>query len=104
MSTGGNTKVVRVARIAGQFAKPRSSPTEVIDGVTVPSFRGDNINGFDPSERKPDPSRLVTSYFHSAATLNYIRAQLSSGFADLHHPIEWNLSHVQESAQKAEYQ
>ncbi|RPA86495.1 DAHP synthetase [Ascobolus immersus RN42] len=101
---GGNTKVVRIARIAGQFAKPRSSPTEVIDGVTVPSFRGDNINGFDPSERKPDPSRLVTSYFHSAATLNYIRAQLSSGFADLHHPIEWTLAHVQDSAQKAEYQ
>lgn len=96
--------VVRLGRIAGQYAKPRSSPTEVIDGKTVPSFRGDNINGFAADERTPDPSRLVSSYLHSAATLNYIRAQLSSGFADLHYPFSWELSHVQSSATRAEYQ
>ncbi|PWY93490.1 phospho-2-dehydro-3-deoxyheptonate aldolase, class II [Aspergillus sclerotioniger CBS 115572] len=93
---GANKPVVRIARIAGQFAKPRSSPMEVIDGVEMPSFRGDNINGFDatPESRKPDPSRLVSAYFHSAATLNYLRASLSSGLADLHSPLDWGLGHV----------
>ncbi|KAI9818706.1 MAG: Aromatic/aminoadipate aminotransferase 1 [Thelocarpon impressellum] len=90
--------------MAGQFAKPRSSPTELVDGKQIPSFRGDNINGFDPSERTPDPSRLVSAYFHSAATLNYIRAQLASGIADLHSPLDWNLGHVQSAAIKAQYQ
>ncbi|PGH12474.1 3-deoxy-7-phosphoheptulonate synthase [Helicocarpus griseus UAMH5409] len=93
---GANKPVVRIARIAGQFAKPRSSTTEVINGVTMPSFRGDNINGFDPNpdSRTPDPSRLVSAYFHSSATLNYIRAALSSGIADLHSPLDWGLGHV----------
>ncbi|RAL06003.1 3-deoxy-7-phosphoheptulonate synthase class II [Aspergillus ibericus CBS 121593] len=93
---GANKPVIRIARIAGQFAKPRSSPMEVIDGVEMPSFRGDNINGFDatPESRKPDPSRLVSAYFHSAATLNYLRASLSSGLADLHSPLDWGLGHV----------
>ncbi|GKZ25609.1 aromatic/aminoadipate aminotransferase 1 [Aspergillus brasiliensis] len=93
---GANKPVVRIARIAGQFAKPRSSPMETIDGVEMPSFRGDNINGFDatPESRKPDPSRLVSAYFHSAATLNYMRASLSSGLADLHSPLDWGLGHV----------
>ncbi|KAJ6176660.1 hypothetical protein N7485_003574 [Penicillium canescens] len=85
---GANKPVIRIARIAGQFAKPRSSSTEVVNGVEMPSFRGDNINGFDanPQSRQPDPSRLVSAYFHSAATLNYLRASLSSGLADLHSP------------------
>ncbi|PYH87595.1 phospho-2-dehydro-3-deoxyheptonate aldolase, class II [Aspergillus ellipticus CBS 707.79] len=93
---GANKPVVRIARIAGQFAKPRSSPMEIINGVEMPSFRGDNINGFDanPSSRRPDPSRLVSAYFHSAATLNYLRASLSSGLADLHSPLDWGLGHV----------
>ncbi|KAF3938861.1 hypothetical protein ABW19_dt0207948 [Dactylella cylindrospora] len=95
--------VVRIGRIAGQFAKPRSSPTEIVDGKEIPSFRGDNINGFDPSERTPDPSRLVQAYFHSSTTLNYIRTQLSAGYADLHHPFNWSLSHVQDSEVKAKY-
>lgn len=56
---GANKPVVRIARMAGQFAKPRSSSTEIVNGKEIPSFRGDNINGFDPSERTPDPSRLV---------------------------------------------
>ncbi|KAI9715445.1 MAG: Aromatic/aminoadipate aminotransferase 1 [Candelaria pacifica] len=101
---GANKPVVRIARMAGQFAKPRSSATEIINGVEIPSFRGDNINGFDVSERTPDPSRLVSAYFHSAATLNYIRAQLASGIADLHSPLDWNLGHVQSQTIKAKYQ
>ncbi|KAI9848915.1 MAG: hypothetical protein M1838_000325 [Thelocarpon superellum] len=101
---GANKPVVRIARMAGQFAKPRSSPSEIVDGTEIPSFRGDNINGFDSSERNPDPSRLVSAYFHSAATLNYVRAQLSSGIADLHSPLNWNLGHVQSPEIKAQYQ
>ncbi|KAJ5108034.1 hypothetical protein N7456_004709 [Penicillium angulare] len=102
---GANKPVIRIARIAGQFAKPRSSSTEVINGVEMPSFRGDNINGFDanPASRKPDPSRLVSAYFHSAATLNYLRASLSSGLADLHSPLDWGLGHVITPSIKEQY-
>ncbi|OJI98111.1 hypothetical protein ASPVEDRAFT_123568 [Aspergillus versicolor CBS 583.65] len=103
---GANMPVVRIARIAGQFAKPRSSPMEVINGVEMPSFRGDNINGFDatPESRRPDPSRLVSAYFHSASTLNYLRASLSSGLADLHSPLDWGLGHVITPAIKEKYE
>lgn len=71
----------------------------------MPSFRGDNINGFaaTPESRKPDPSRLVSAYFHSAATLNYMRASLSSGLADLHSPMDWGLGHVIEPSIKDQY-
>ncbi|KAJ5550838.1 hypothetical protein N7461_005536 [Penicillium sp. DV-2018c] len=102
---GANKPVIRIARIAGQFAKPRSSPTETVNGVSMPSFRGDNINGFaaDPISRQPDPSRLVSAYFHSAATLNYLRASLSSGLADLHSPLDWGLGHVIEPTIKEQY-
>ncbi|KAJ5280832.1 hypothetical protein N7478_006204 [Penicillium angulare] len=102
---GANKPVIRIARIAGQFAKPRSSSTEVINGVEMPSFRGDNINGFDANvaSRKPDPSRLVSAYFHSAATLNYLRASLSSGLADLHSPLDWGLGHVITPSIKEQY-
>ncbi|KAK9476759.1 DAHP synthetase [Lipomyces japonicus] len=96
--------LVRIARLAGQFAKPRSKLTEEYNGKTIPSFRGDNINGFDPEDRIPDPERLVSAYFHSAATLNFIRSSLSSGFADLHTPYDWSLSHIQSSEVKARYQ
>lgn len=103
---GAKKKVVRILRMAGQFAKPRSSPTETIDGVTMPSFRGDNINGFaaDPKSRTPDPSRLVDAYFHSAATLNYLRASISSGLADLHAPLDWSLGHVSDPEIRTKYQ
>jgi 3-deoxy-7-phosphoheptulonate synthase len=86
--------------------RPRSSPMETINGVQMPSFRGDNINGFvaDPEARKPDPSRLVSAYFHSAATLNYIRASLSSGLADLHSPLDWGLGHVITPSIKEKYE
>ncbi|KAL2870212.1 3-deoxy-7-phosphoheptulonate synthase class II [Aspergillus lucknowensis] len=103
---GANMPVVRIARIAGQFAKPRSSPMELVNGVEMPSFRGDNINGFDatPDSRRPDPSRLVSAYFHSAASLNYIRASLSSGLADLHSPLDWGLGHVITPSIKEKYE
>lgn len=79
---------------------------EVVDGVEMPSFRGDNINGFDatPEERKPDPSRLVSAYFHSASTLNYMRASLSSGLADLHSPLDWGLGHIITPSIKEKYE
>ena len=79
---------------------------ETVNGVTVPSFRGDNINGFDatPESRKPDPTRLVDAYFHSAATMNYIRGVLSSGMADLHSPMDWGLGHVLSPEIKQKYE
>lgn len=101
---GANKPVVRIARMAGQFAKPRSSPTEMYEGREIPSFRGDNINGYDPKDRTPDPKRLVDAYFHSASTLNYMRASLSSGLADLHSPLDWGLGHVRDESIKAKYQ
>jgi len=75
--------ILRVARIAGQFAKPRTSNFEKLpDGRQVHSFKGDNVNGFDSSDRTPDPNRLILAYFHSSATLNYIRYDFrrSGGF------------------------
>ncbi|CAG8594280.1 13720_t:CDS:2 [Ambispora leptoticha] len=104
LTWGARIPVVRIARMAGQYAKPRSKPTEIYEGKEIPSFRGDNVNGFDPSDRKPDPERLVGAYFHSAATLNYVRSILSSGFADLHRPSEWSLHHVRSSGIRQEYQ
>ncbi|GAA5876528.1 hypothetical protein JCM8547_009416 [Rhodosporidiobolus lusitaniae] len=81
---GMKVPVVRVARMGGQYAKPRSSPTEKLpDGREVPSFRGHNVNGISPSDRLPDPERLLSAYFHSAATVNHVRSLLSSGFASL---------------------
>lgn len=101
---GSNKPVLRIARMAGQFAKPRSSPTEIHEEKEIPSFRGDNINGYDPSDRTPDPRRLVDAYFHSASTLNYMRASLASGIADLHSPLDWGLGHVRDEDIKAKYQ
>ncbi|KAJ9503715.1 hypothetical protein H2202_000854 [Exophiala xenobiotica] len=103
---GAKKKVVRVARMAGQYAKPRSSPMETIDGVTMASFRGDILNSYeaDPAAREPDPKRLVDAYFHSAATQNYLRAALSSGLADLHAPLDWSLGHVRDPTVRDHYQ
>eukprot|EP00842_Homolaphlyctis_polyrhiza_P004873 jgi/Hompol1/5387/HPOL_004400-RA len=108
---GGRIPIVRIARMAGQYAKPRSKPTEIIDGVEYNAFRGDNVNGMPLDDRKPDPQRLLGAYFHSAATINYVRALLSSDFADLHHPESWNLQedqwsveHVENPATKTEYE
>ncbi|KAF2863300.1 phospho-2-dehydro-3-deoxyheptonate aldolase, class II [Piedraia hortae CBS 480.64] len=100
---GGNKPVVRIARMAGQYAKPRSSPTENVNGTQIPSYRGDILNGYSASERSLNPDRLVQAYFHSAATLNYLRAQLSSGIADLHNPLDWNLGHVRDPQLQKKY-
>lgn len=86
--------VTRIGRIAGQYAKPRSSMTEVRDGQALPSYFGDLINkpSFTPLARTPDPYALVQGYQHAALTLNFIRSLVDGGFADLHHPEYWNLS------------
>ncbi|MGH7282397.1 MAG: 3-deoxy-7-phosphoheptulonate synthase class II [Polyangiaceae bacterium] len=89
--------VVRVGRFAGQYAKPRSSPTETKDGVTLPSYFGDLYNRpeFTADARKVDPSLLVTAYEHAALTLNLIRALVDHGFGDLHHPEYWDMSFLE---------
>lgn len=94
----------RIGRIAGQYAKPRSKPTEVVDGCTVQSFRGDSVNSFDPDNRVHDPKRLEQSYFFSSATLNYIRSLCRSGFASLSNSSHWDLGYVNDPRQRKEYQ
>ena len=93
LTHGGRKPVVRVGRIAGQFAKPRSKPTELVRGRELPSYRGDLINGLeaDGASRRADPGRMLEAYFHAAATLNHLRALTAGGFADLHHPERWEL-------------
>jgi 3-deoxy-7-phosphoheptulonate synthase len=105
LTFAGSKPVVKVGRIAGQFAKPRSEPTETINGVTLPSYRGDNINGMDftPEERIPDPERLVRAYSQSAATLNLIRAFAQGGYADLRSVHRWTLGFVADSPQGERY-
>ncbi|PKN56158.1 MAG: 3-deoxy-7-phosphoheptulonate synthase class II [Deltaproteobacteria bacterium HGW-Deltaproteobacteria-14] len=106
LTWGARLPIIRVARMAGQYAKPRSSDTEVIDGVELPSYRGDHVNDSAPTPeaREPDPERLVSAYFHSAATLNYARALLDGGFADLHKPHHWQLAFVRKASSRAEYE
>jgi len=103
LSHAARRPVVRIGRIAGQYFKPRSSETEVIDGQTVLTYRGDTVNGFAPEQREPDPGRLVDGYFHATATLNYIRSMIDGGFADLHHPYTWNLNSIERSEKWEEY-
>jgi 3-deoxy-7-phosphoheptulonate synthase len=105
LTFAGGKPVVKVGRIAGQFAKPRSEPIETVDGVTLPSYRGDNINGqaFELSERTPDPERLMRAYGQSAATLNLLRAFAGGGYADLHNIHRWTLGFVADSPQGARY-
>jgi 3-deoxy-7-phosphoheptulonate synthase len=100
-----NQRVIRVGRFAGQYAKPRSKNTETIDGVTLPSYRGDLINRtpFTANARTPDPRLLLRAYEHSALTLNYIRGLVDGGFADLHHPELWDLDFVQHAARSGDY-
>ena len=98
--------IVRIGRIAGQYAKPRSSPTERIDGRELPSYRGDIVNGAEATleARRPDPARLLDAYAHAAASLNYLRALIEGGFADLHHPQRWALELVSASPRRAAYE
>ena len=92
LTYGASLPVVKMGRMAGQYAKPRSSDVETRDGVTLPAFRGDIINGFDftPEARTPDPQRLLEAYHTSASTLNLIRAFTTGGFASLLRVHEWN--------------
>src|SRR6266540_3057734 len=98
--------VVKVGRIAGQFAKPRSSPMEKKDGKELPSYRGDIINGVEFSEaaRRPDPARLIEAYRHSAATLNLLRAFVHGGYANLANVRQWTLGFVKDSPQSHHYE
>ncbi len=98
--------VIRVGRFAGQYAKPRSADTETRDGITLPSYRGDVINApeFTAAARIPDPQRMITAHSRSALTMNFVRALIDGGFADLHHPEYWNLGWVGCSPLAAEYQ
>jgi 3-deoxy-7-phosphoheptulonate synthase len=106
LTFGAACPVVKVGRMAGQFAKPRSAPTEVQGGVELPSYRGDNVNGieFTAEARTPDPERLIQAYNQSAATLNLLRAFAQGGFADLHKVHRWNLDFVADSPQGERYQ
>ena len=98
--------VVRVGRFAGQYAKPRSADTETIGGMTLPSYRGDIINApaFTPEARTPDPRRMIKAHARSAMTMNFVRALIDGGFADLHHPEYWDLGWVRHSPLADEYQ
>ncbi|MEM7747486.1 MAG: 3-deoxy-7-phosphoheptulonate synthase class II [Pseudomonadota bacterium] len=106
LTYAGGSPVVKVGRIAGQFAKPRSSPMETKNGVELPSYRGDIINGSDFTEdsRIPDPARQLEAYRQSAATLNLIRAFSMGGFADLNRVHQWTLGFLAESPQAHRYQ
>lgn len=97
LTFAGRLPVVKVGRVAGQFAKPRSSDVETRDGVTLPSYRGDIINGqdFTPDARVPDPQRMVQGYHQAAATLNLLRAFAQGGYADLHQVHRWTLDFIE---------
>jgi len=100
LTYGASVPVVKVGRLAGQYAKPRSSTTETREGVTLPAYRGDMVNDFEFTEaaRTPDPQRLVRAYHASSATLNLVRAFTQGGFADLRHVHDWNRGFVANSA------
>ena len=106
LTFGAAKPVVKVGRLAGQFGKPRSSPVETIDDVTLPSYRGDNINAmaFTKEARTPDPERLIQAYAQSAATLNLVRAFTQGGYADLSNVHAWMLGFVDRSPLGAQYQ
>ncbi len=105
LTYGGTLPIVKVGRLAGQFAKPRSSGTEVIDGVELPSYRGDIINGMDftAEARVPDPARMVQAYNQSAATLNLLRAFAQGGYADLHKVHQWTLGFLADTPAAERY-
>jgi len=102
---GMKKPVIRVGRFAGQYAKPRSADTETRNGVTLPSYRGDLVNrpGFTAAEREPDPELLLRGYERAALTLNFVRALVDGGFADLHHPEYWDLGFVHHSPLRDQY-
>jgi 3-deoxy-7-phosphoheptulonate synthase len=105
LTFAGSCPVVKVGRVAGQFAKPRSAPTEVIDGVELPSYRGDIINDieFEAAGRNPDPRRQLMAYRQSAATLNLIRAFATGGYANLENAHRWMLGFIKDTPQSSRY-
>jgi 3-deoxy-7-phosphoheptulonate synthase len=106
LTFGAACPVVKVSRIAGQFAKPRTADTETQNGVTLPAYRGDIINGmeFSPAARRPDPQRMIQAFSQSAATLNLLRAFAQGGYADLHRVHSWNQGFVASSPAGERYQ
>ena len=106
MLQGLKKPVIRVGRFAGQYAKPRSADTETRDGLTLPCYRGDNVNhpGFTAAEREPDPELLLRGYERASLTLNFVRALIDGGFADLHHPEYWDLAFLRHSPLRDAYQ
>ncbi|HEY0420452.1 MAG TPA: 3-deoxy-7-phosphoheptulonate synthase class II, partial [Acetobacteraceae bacterium] len=106
LTFGAGVPVVKMGRMAGQYAKPRSSDTETQDGRTLPSYRGDIVNGPDFTEaaRIPDPARMELGYFQSAGTLNLLRAFATGGYSDLHEVHRWNLDFAARSPLAARYQ
>src|SRR3954466_4745553 len=106
LTYGARVPVVKIGRIAGQFAKPRSSDTETRDGVTLPAYRGDAVNGFafDAVSRTPDPRRLLKVYNTSASTLNLVRAFTQGGLADLRQVHSWNQGFVRDNTAHKKYE
>ncbi|MFC3093422.1 3-deoxy-7-phosphoheptulonate synthase class II [Alteromonas sediminis] len=106
LTFAGRCPVTKVARMAGQYAKPRSADLETINGVSLPSYRGDIINSFEFTEaaRRPDPNRLLEAYHQSAATLNLLRAFAQGGLADLHQVNRWNMTFLENNPLKDRYQ
>ena len=106
LTYAASVPVVKVGRIAGQYSKPRSKPTETRDGVTLPVYRGDSVNGFEftPEARVPDPQRLKRMYHASAATLNLVRAFTTGGYADLRQVHAWNQDFVRNSPSGQRYE
>ena len=105
MTFAAGCPVVKVGRMAGQFAKPRSSNDETLGGVTLPAYRGDIVNGieFDAASRVPDPERLLQAYHQATASLNLLRAFAQGGFADVHQVHQWNLDFIANSALSEKY-
>lgn len=105
MTFAGRCPVTKVARMAGQYAKPRSADLETIDGVSLPSYRGDIINSIEFTEaaRRPDPQRLIEAYHQSSATLNLLRAFAQGGLADLHEVNRWNMTFLESNPLKDKY-
>ena len=106
LTFSGRKPVIKVGRLAGQFAKPRSSATEIRDGKELPSYRGDNINGIEFTEtaRRPDPQRMLQAYHQSTSTLNLLRAFASGGLADLHQVGKWNVAFLEGNPQREQYE
>jgi 3-deoxy-7-phosphoheptulonate synthase len=106
LTYGAACPVVKVSRMAGQFAKPRTADTETQNGLTLPAYRGDIVNGmeFDAASRAPDPQRMMRAYSQAAATLNLLRAFAQGGYADLHRVHSWNQGFVEKSPAGARYQ